>query len=47
MKNVIQDIKSGALPVREIPGFIVFTMGRAFWPLIALLVVGVFVLAIR
>lgn len=47
MFNLIKDIKSGALPPREIPSFIMFMVGRAFWPLIALIVAGMFVIVAR
>ncbi len=41
--SVIEDIKSGALPLREIPGFIVFMVGRSFWPLMGVIIVGLLV----
>jgi hypothetical protein len=29
--NILKDIKSGALPARELPGFILWGMGRMGW----------------
>ena len=29
--NILKDIKSGALPVRELPGFIAWGIGRMGW----------------
>jgi hypothetical protein len=29
--NILKDIRSGALPVRELPAFIVWGMGRTGW----------------
>ena len=29
--NILKDIKSGALPLRELPGFIMWGMGRMGW----------------
>lgn len=30
MLRVLKDVKSGALPVREVPGFLMWAIGRAF-----------------
>jgi hypothetical protein len=38
MKSIVKDIRSGALPVSEIPGFIVFML---------VIVAGLFVMAVR
>lgn len=29
--NILRDIRSGALPVHELPGFIMWGMGRMGW----------------
>lgn len=47
MKNVLKDIKSGALPVGEIPGFVAWSIGRSFWMWLVVIVVGVVVMAVK
>lgn len=37
--NIIRDIISGALPVSELPRFIIWLIGRTFWVWFVLIVV--------
>ncbi len=36
----ISDIKSGALPWNEIPGFVLWLIGRSFWLWIGIICIG-------
>jgi len=47
MKTIIQDIKSGALPLSEIPGFMLYMIGRTFWFWLALIFIGFVIVASR
>lgn len=38
--NFVKDIKSGALPVSELPHFFLWLIGRTFWVWIILISVG-------
>jgi len=40
MLNLLKDIRSGALPASEIPGFIAWAIGKSFWFWFAVVVVG-------
>jgi hypothetical protein len=31
MKAILKDIKSGALPLGEIPGFVLYLLRQSFW----------------
>lgn len=40
MFEILQDIKSGALPIGEIPSFFCWLLGKSFWFWIAIAVIG-------
>ena len=44
--DFLRDIASGALPLSELPAFIVSLVAKAFWPLFALIMAGVAVVAL-
>ncbi len=37
--NILEDIKSGALPRSEVPGFIAWWFGRAYWLWLAVILI--------
>lgn len=45
MKNLSKDLRSGALPAKEIPGFLMFLvrhlLALAYWSVLDLIVTGV------
>jgi hypothetical protein len=43
LKNVVKDVRTGALPVIEIPRFLVWLVAKSFWFWILLVVVGLLV----
>ena len=40
MFSILKDIRSGALPANQIPGFIAYLLRKAFYPLIAFVIVA-------
>lgn len=40
MKEIIKEVKSGALPASEIPSFLLWLIGKSFWFWFWLIVVG-------
>ena len=46
VNDTIIDIINGALPLSELPAFIVSLVAKAFWPLFALIMAGVAVVAL-
>ncbi|HJS17302.1 MAG TPA: hypothetical protein VJ785_01040 [Anaerolineales bacterium] len=40
MFNIWKDMKSGALPAREFPGFLFWTLRKFFWLSIVVILVG-------
>lgn len=44
--NIIKDVKSGALPVSEIPSFVKFVAGKHIFILVTLLAAVVFAVAL-
>jgi hypothetical protein len=44
MFSILKDIKSGALPKEEILPFLLWLIGRSFWPIFAVLVVAAIIL---
>ena len=40
MKDILKDVKSGALPAEEIPGFIAWGIRKHFWLFFAVLIIG-------
>jgi len=38
--NILKDIFTGALPIGEIPGFVVWAIGKTFWFWFAAIVIG-------
>lgn len=49
MKEILQDVKSGALPASEIPGFVFWVIRKSFWFwfVVIVIVVGVGVLLVK
>lgn len=46
--NVLKDIKTGALPLNEIPGYLIWLLARLFWPLVSVSAIGfIYVLIAR
>jgi hypothetical protein len=43
MFDILKDIRSGALPVSEIPGFVAWAVGKSpwFWLLVGVVIGGV------
>lgn len=41
MFDILKDIRSGALPISEIPGFIVWAIGKLFWLWFCVIAAGV------
>lgn len=41
MNAILKDIKTGALPAREVPGFFLWLLGKTFWFWIVLIVAGI------
>lgn len=33
MHAIFKDIRSGALPMRELPRFVLWIVGKSFWPI--------------
>jgi len=40
MKDILKDVKSGALPAEEIPGFIAWWIRKHFWLFLVVLIIG-------
>jgi len=40
INNIVRDVRSGALPPPEIPGFAIWLMRKLFWPFIIIAVGG-------
>ena len=47
MFNVLKDIRSGALPVSDIPGYLAWLVGKSFWFWFAIVGVGIAVWLIQ
>lgn len=47
MKEILKDIRSGALPASEIPGFVFWMIRKSFWFWFVAIVVGVVVLLVK
>lgn len=41
LKDILEDIKSGALPLGRVPGFLLWALAKAFWPLFIIIAAGV------
>lgn len=40
MFEIIEDVKNGALPLSEVPGFFAWVARKLFWPIVLLATVG-------
>lgn len=38
VRNVVTDVRTGSLPKQDIPGFIVYLLGKTFWFWFALII---------
>ena len=45
MLDILKDVRSGALPLSQIPGFLFWLLSKSFWFWIFVILAGMFVIA--
>lgn len=47
MIALLRDIRSGALPLSEVPGFVVWLLAKSFWFWFLIVVIGVVLIVVK